>query len=155
MANLDESLNALITPEEMSGSNGIHCELCAQKTDSLLGLRLVTLPNILIVTLSRFEFDYDKMDRAKITTPLKFGLELDMTKYGVTDLPQYELYGVVIHRGSAHGGHYFAYVRDVLQESSWRSNLEKKETEDNKEEKKEAPKEPAEKLSEVSNKSLL
>jgi ubiquitin carboxyl-terminal hydrolase 40 len=26
----------------------------------------------------------------------------------------YELYGVVIHRGSAHGGHYICYVRDLM-----------------------------------------
>ena len=29
---------------------------------------------------------------------------------------EYVLYSVVIHRGSAGGGHYFAYIRDVYNE---------------------------------------
>jgi ubiquitin carboxyl-terminal hydrolase 40 len=61
-----------------------------------------------------------------------------MAAYGVSDTnTEYELYGIVIHRGSAHGGHYFAYVRDVLGESSWKENLEglnKKKEEEKKEE---------------------
>ncbi len=35
----------------------------------------------------------------------------------------YELYGVVIHRGSAHGGHYVCYVRDLMQETNWKEGL--------------------------------
>ena len=36
---------------------------------------------------------------------------------------KYELYGVVIHRGSAQGGHYFCYARDLLHETDWESGL--------------------------------
>ena len=42
----------------------------------------------------------------------------------------YELKSIVIHRGSAYGGHYYAYIRDDLNEGNW--NLEKQETYDNK-----------------------
>jgi ubiquitin C-terminal hydrolase len=42
----------------MIDDNKIGCDVCGHKTDSLLGLRLKTLPNVLIVTLGRFEFDY-------------------------------------------------------------------------------------------------
>jgi hypothetical protein len=31
----------------------------------------------------------------------------------------YELFAVIMHRGSAHSGHYFAYIRDTLQEGVW------------------------------------
>lgn len=31
----------------------------------------------------------------------------------------YELQGVLIHRGSAYGGHYHAYFRDLLNEGDW------------------------------------
>lgn len=27
---------------------------------------------------------------------------------------KYELYGVIIHRGSAHGGHYLCFARDLM-----------------------------------------
>ncbi len=32
---------------------------------------------------------------------------------------EYELHSVIMHRGSAHAGHYFAYIRDSLREGSW------------------------------------
>jgi uncharacterized UBP type Zn finger protein len=31
---------------------------------------------------------------------------------------------VLIHQGSAHGGHYICYIRDVLQESDWNKGLQ-------------------------------
>ena len=31
----------------------------------------------------------------------------------------YELFSVVVHRGSAFGGHYFAYIRDIDDLGSW------------------------------------
>lgn len=31
----------------------------------------------------------------------------------------YELKSIVVHRGGAHGGHYFAYIKDDLNEGSW------------------------------------
>lgn len=36
---------------------------------------------------------------------------------------EYELYGVMIHQGSAHGGHYYCYIRDLMQESDWTTSL--------------------------------
>ena len=38
----------------------------------------------------------------------------------------YELFGVLIHRGTAHSGHYFAYIRDTLGEGDWKSNFQEK-----------------------------
>ena len=35
----------------------------------------------------------------------------------------YELKSIVIHRGGAYGGHYFAYIKDDLKEGNW--NLQK------------------------------
>lgn len=31
----------------------------------------------------------------------------------------YELKAVIVHRGTAHGGHYFTYVRDEMGEGDW------------------------------------
>lgn len=31
----------------------------------------------------------------------------------------YELHAVIMHRGSAHSGHYFAYIKDNLKEGNW------------------------------------
>jgi ubiquitin carboxyl-terminal hydrolase 40 len=80
-----------------------------------LGTRLKTLPSIFILTLNRLAFDYEKMDRVKLNDLFTFSLEHSFSH--LVDQPSldYELYGIIIHRGSAHGGHYICYVRDILQ----------------------------------------
>lgn len=65
------------------------------------------------------------MDRVKITTKFEFGLEIDLNTFLPNpDRHVYELYGILIHRGSAHGGHYIANIRDVMKESDWEAALE-------------------------------
>lgn len=87
-----------------------------------LGTKLKCLPNVLIITLTRFSFDYEKFDRVKVTSFFSFNLEYNLAHLmdqqeanAGNNAPQYELYGVLIHRGSAHSGHYFCYIRDIMQ----------------------------------------
>lgn len=92
-----------------------------------LGTRLKELPNILVFTLTRFTFDYEKMDRVKLNDFFSFNLEYNLAhliEEGKPEENQYELYGVLIHRGSAHGGHYVCYIRDLMQESNWEQGLQ-------------------------------
>lgn len=35
------------------------------------------------------------------------------------DETKYELKSIIIHRGGAYGGHYWAYIKDDLQEGDW------------------------------------
>jgi hypothetical protein len=59
----------------------------------------------------------------------EYPLELDMTPYVSDEVKKnpeelmYELKSIIIHRGGAYGGHYFAYIKDDLKEGNW--NLEK------------------------------
>ena len=69
------------TPELMDGDNKIFCEVCQSNQDMLLGSRLNELPSILVMTLKRFDFDYEKMDRVKITTKFEYQLEIDLNSY--------------------------------------------------------------------------
>jgi hypothetical protein len=39
------------------------------------------MPNILIITLKRFEFDYDNHSRHKLNDYFEFPLDLDMHRY--------------------------------------------------------------------------
>ncbi len=66
------------------------------------------------------------MDRVKINDLFTFDMEYNFSHLLEENKieQEYELYGVLIHRGSAHGGHYFSYVRDVMQESDWKKSLE-------------------------------
>lgn len=119
-----------LTAESMDGDNQIYCENCKLKQDMLLGSKLKQLPNVLVFTLARFAFNYETFDRVKLNNFFSFNLEanfshlLDDTEANADTAAEYELYGVLIHRGSAHAGHYFCYIRDIMQESNWKVGLQ-------------------------------
>ncbi|XP_065175482.1 ubiquitin carboxyl-terminal hydrolase 40-like [Sycon ciliatum] len=112
--------------EQLCGANQYFCERCNKKVDASKGAVLSQLPPILTVSLLRFQYDWEKGDRYKETGRFKFPDELDMAPYclpsgaGAGDVQQiYEIFSVVVHRGGAHGGHYFAYIRDADGLGSW------------------------------------
>jgi ubiquitin carboxyl-terminal hydrolase 40 len=90
-----------------------------------LGTRFKHFPNVLVFTLNRFAFDFERMDRVKLNSYFEFNLE-ERLSHLVDDGHdhEFELYGVIIHRGSAHGGHYLAYIRDLMHESNWAQSIE-------------------------------
>jgi ubiquitin carboxyl-terminal hydrolase 40 len=65
------------------------------------------------------------MARVKLNDRFEFPLEIEMGMY--LENPQdnlvYELQGIIIHRGNAHGGHYHAYFRDLLDEADWNGHI--------------------------------
>jgi ubiquitin C-terminal hydrolase len=81
-----------------------------------------------MVSLSRNKLIFEKGEpkREKIKDKIEFGLDLnvkdflDINEADKTDsLCQYELAAVLIHLGTPYGGHYHAYVRDLLGEGNW------------------------------------
>ena len=44
-----------------------------------LGTKLKMLPDVLVFTLTRFTFDYEKFDRIKLTSLFSFNLENNFT----------------------------------------------------------------------------
>ncbi|XP_035689702.1 ubiquitin carboxyl-terminal hydrolase 40-like [Branchiostoma floridae] len=103
--------------EKLEGKNQYRCEQCNKLVNARKGARLKKLPPVLSFSLLRFSYDYVKWERYKETGKFTFPKELDMAAF-CQDADQetdtvYELFSVVIHKGSAHGGHYHAYIRDV------------------------------------------
>ena len=78
---LQASVMALTTPESMDGDNKITCDCCGIKQDMWLGSRLDELPGTLVLTLNRFDFDYEKMDRVKLNDRLEFNMEEDFKTF--------------------------------------------------------------------------
>ncbi|ESO86253.1 hypothetical protein LOTGIDRAFT_220780 [Lottia gigantea] len=110
--------------ESLDGGNQYQCGKCQKLVDAKKGARLKKLPPILTVSLLRFSYDFYKMERYKEVGEFAFPLELDMAPYmdkvGINrDDEVYELFSVVIHQGSAHGGHYHAYIRDIDNLGTW------------------------------------
>uniref|UniRef100_A0A2C9JXG3 USP domain-containing protein n=1 Tax=Biomphalaria glabrata TaxID=6526 RepID=A0A2C9JXG3_BIOGL len=110
--------------EKMDGKNQYKCETCQAYTDATKGAKLRNLPPVLTLSLLRFSYDLTKMTRYKENGRFTFPFDLDMSPYsekGSVGDPdcQYELFSVVVHRGSAFGGHYFAYIRDIDNIGHW------------------------------------
>jgi hypothetical protein len=114
---IEESIEALLAPELLSGGNKYHCPACgnepvkAQKTH-----RLLSVPNVLVVALKRFRAGFF----GKVNTHVKFDKTLSLGRYMVPglddDTPDMELFAVIVHvdiMGMTSFGHYFAYVRDA------------------------------------------
>ncbi|CAG5121235.1 unnamed protein product [Candidula unifasciata] len=110
--------------EVMDGRNQYRCEICQTYTDATKGAKLRTLPPLLTVSLLRFSYDFVKMSRYKENGRFTFPMQLDMSPYSEKGSTEdndnlYDLFSVVVHRGSAFGGHYFAYIRDIDNLGHW------------------------------------
>eukprot|EP00913_Durusdinium_trenchii_P020109 g18897.t1 len=84
-------------------------EELGEKVDALSGTSIDTVPKILCLQLLRFVFDLQTMRRKKLSDLLAIPLELDLSFWGGGT---YELSAVCLHSGTAHGGHYHAFLRD-------------------------------------------
>lgn len=145
---VEESLALFVEQELMTGSEQYNCEKCQKRTDALKGFKLKELPKILTLQLKRFDFDWNLDRRIKINDLMTFPMVLDMNPYldsgkdgenkggeGEEDAGQggpeggkggqasekrntYELFSVLVHSGSAMGGHYYAYIKD-LESGKW------------------------------------
>ncbi|XP_003746614.1 ubiquitin carboxyl-terminal hydrolase 47 [Galendromus occidentalis] len=113
---LIEALNGFVEPETLNGANQYHCEKCKKKCDALKGLKFVSFPKILTLQLKRFDFDYLTMRRIKLNDRVEFPEVLDLNGFIESKPPKteyvYDLFAVLIHSGSANGGHYYAYIRN-------------------------------------------
>lgn len=111
---LSDSLNAFIKGEVMSGVNCDNCR-SPQATEKLPGL--ITLPNVLLLNLHRFDYSYELAARRKINDYFEFPNELNMRPFALPNSHfseayyVYQLRGVVVHSGTAESGHYFSLVK--------------------------------------------
>ncbi|EGD76051.1 hypothetical protein PTSG_00761 [Salpingoeca rosetta] len=123
LVSLQQGLSKFTEMEHLCGDNKFRCSACDRLVEAYKGILLSSLPPIISFNLMRFSYDWNKGTRTKETNEYAFPDILDMKPYCTedTELPEYEyaLYSVVLHRGAAHSGHYYAYIRDVYNEGNW------------------------------------
>jgi len=115
-----ESLATLVQKETMEGDSAYFCEHCQRKVTAEKHQRFRTLPEVLVLSLRRFEYSVELGRRRKINDYFDFEDELDMSPYlsstEMTSLHKsghvYRLKGIIIHIGEADAGHYVALARD-------------------------------------------
>ena len=118
---LVEGLESYVSEEVLQGEDAYQCDSCEGKVKAVRRVCVKHLPNVLILALRRFEFDFDTMTREKLNDYFEFPFELNMeqfTEEGLDNKSQtlpkdyylYRLRGIVIHSGSAENGHYYSYI---------------------------------------------
>uniref|UniRef100_A0A670HS80 Ubiquitin carboxyl-terminal hydrolase 47 n=1 Tax=Podarcis muralis TaxID=64176 RepID=A0A670HS80_PODMU len=124
-ASVEEALHAFIQPEILDGPNQYFCERCKKKCDARKGLRFLHFPYLLTLQLKRFDFDYTTMHRIKLNDRMTFPEELDMGSFiDIEDENSllYELFSVMVHSGSAAGGHYYACIKSFTDDQWYSFN---------------------------------
>ena len=113
--NIYDSLKNYFKTEIMDGDNKINCEICKIKRTCHKHLIFKSLPNIFVVILKRFEFDYNTMLKYKLNKYFEFPFKLDMKEYLIENHTEtnteYELTGITIHYGVADFGHYYDLIK--------------------------------------------
>ena len=113
--NIQESLKNYFKTEIMDGDNKINCEQCKIKRTCHKHLIFKSLPNILVISLKIFEFDYNTMQKYKLNKYFEFPYKLDMKDYLIENHKEtnteYELTGITIHFGVSDFGHYYDLIK--------------------------------------------
>eukprot|EP00468_Gymnochlora_sp_CCMP2014_P003771 CAMPEP_0167756956 /NCGR_PEP_ID=MMETSP0110_2-20121227/9667_1 /TAXON_ID=629695 /ORGANISM="Gymnochlora sp., Strain CCMP2014" /LENGTH=814 /DNA_ID=CAMNT_0007643111 /DNA_START=463 /DNA_END=2907 /DNA_ORIENTATION=+ len=136
LANLGESeggevltlkacLDSFTKEEILTAGNEYRCPACKKESRGKKKLDLWRLPNILIVQLKRFQ--YTRQWRDKITTYVDYPLEgLDLATWTKAKDQKrkavYDLYAVSCHGGGLGGGHYWAYAKNLVDQSWYTLN---------------------------------
>lgn len=107
-------------PEILDGKDRYYCDNCSQLVQSTKTLTLKSLPQILCVQLKRFR--HDSYFSSKINTVVEYPVDgLDLRHFlhkefigsPLSSSSEYDLLGIVNHRGSFNGGHYVAYCKNA------------------------------------------
>lgn len=127
--------------EMLEGDNAYMCEKCEKKVPALMRVCIKQLPNVLIMVLKRFEFNYETQQKFKLNDYYEFPTQLNMKQFTkeylqkqdfqdvedadrliVTEYSDeyydYHLRGVIIHVGTADHGHYYSLIKDA-QTNKW------------------------------------
>lgn len=119
---LEECLNSYTQTETLGEDNLWYCSQCKDHRAAKKTMELWSCNDILIIHLKRFK--YTKWSREKIDREVIFPLEgLDISQWVVNDEQIeddaiYDLYGVSNHSGGLGGGHYTAYVKNLV-DNEW------------------------------------
>ena len=92
-SDVHEALASLCETEIMEGNNQVFCDNCKKNTDTVLRTTISELPNMMILSLKRFDLDYTTFETVKLNSRCAFGQTLNMKRYtleGVEAMEQAE-----------------------------------------------------------------
>ncbi|KAJ3585582.1 hypothetical protein NHX12_014301, partial [Muraenolepis orangiensis] len=108
--NVTDGLKAFFRQSRLTGDNQLYCDHCDDKADATMECKLGEHPEVLVLLLKRFVFDYHCMEYVKNDSLVDVPLNIDVPELAAQGL-SYELYATVDHYGNLRGGHYTATIR--------------------------------------------
>lgn len=128
-ATLDDSFRDYIQEETLEGDNKYSADNYGLQ-DAKKGVIFNSFPQILHLHLKRFEYDYNTDMMMKINDRYEFPEVWDASPYLSAEADRsrswnYRLYGVLVHSGDVHAGHYYAFIRPEKNGSFYRFDDER------------------------------
>mmetsp|Transcript_30169 Transcript_30169/g.34628 ORF Transcript_30169/g.34628 Transcript_30169/m.34628 type:complete len:2567 (+) Transcript_30169:24-7724(+) len=80
-SDIHEALSTMCEIEIMEGNNQVFCDNCKKNTDTVLRSAISELPNMLILSLKRFDLDYNTFETVKLNSRCAFDQTLNMKRY--------------------------------------------------------------------------
>ena len=113
---VEESFKSFIRSETFTGDN--QYSIGDRKIDVRKFACIQKAPKVLVLQLKRFEYNLTTFARYKVNDKFEFGREINIQEYmSDPSVPLwYQLKGVVVHSGTAEGGHYSSIV---LVDGKW------------------------------------
>jgi ubiquitin carboxyl-terminal hydrolase 8 len=113
---LEKCLDGYFLEEnKLTEDNKYSCEYCDEKTDANIKTDLWSVPSRLIIQLKRFT-THGSRNNANIEFPIdNLNLEKYYCEYSKKN-NVYDLYGVIMHHGSMHFGHYVAFTKNPIND---------------------------------------
>jgi len=122
--NLRGALESTFADEVLDGDNGYLCPVEQRQVKATRKTTIASAPRFLFLQLQRFKMSADSAREEKINQNLEFPVDdaLDLTPFMAgtesrTD-GKYRLVGVIVHTGTAQGGHYYSYIRNPLDSNA-------------------------------------
>ncbi|XP_019646699.1 PREDICTED: ubiquitin carboxyl-terminal hydrolase 1-like isoform X1 [Branchiostoma belcheri] len=116
VVSLSWSLETFMAAEKLDRENKYKCEYCGSQSEAERKVFFAKLPRILTIHLKRFEYNLTGSAMSKIHSPILTPSHLKLNRFCTeactNKLYKYEIYGIILHEGSAlDSGHYVAYVK--------------------------------------------
>jgi ubiquitin C-terminal hydrolase len=112
---LEDSIARFTAPQQLVGENEYDTD--HGKQPAILETRFVKVPPVLYLHLRRFRYDPTKGRLMKVNDRFTFPNEFCLSGANF-----YELFGVLVHSGTAEFGHYYAYLRPTPSPSWFEFN---------------------------------
>ena len=110
---LQEALKEHMTPEHLEGYK---CDKCEERDHCNKQMVLLNTPHYVVVTLKRFEYNYQHEKFVKDNKHIDFPIYLHFKEYLLQDnenkkaegVSLYKLNSIINHSGGSNGGHYYS-----------------------------------------------